>query len=231
MNIIIFEDLNTSNLRPFSINHPSFELKCGAYSNLDRIINCFQEDTNYYLIVRDELKDIVQEKYPRCTVNPPLIPEGRYFNGAAVWNQDNINQVKSGYAFSSSGNLVAFNSNEKIKLDNISETISKVSQVTSDINIEYISYLWDCIDILKQTLELDSKVFENNTPHLEKGCILDDSTGPILLGENVTIKSGAIIKGPIFIDQDSVINEGAKMKGNIIECQKRKIGGKISNTK
>ena len=230
MNIIIFEDLNTSNLRPFSINHPSFELKCGAYSNLDRIINFFQEDTSYYLIVRDELKDIVQEKYPRCTVNPPLIPEGRYFNGAAVWNQDNINQVKSGYAFSSSGNLVAFNSNEKIKLDNISETISKVSQVTSDINVEYISYLWDCIDILKQTLELDSKVFENNTPHLEKGYILDDSTGPILLGENVTIKSGAIIKGPIFIDQDSVINEGAILKGNIIVGPKCKIGGEISNT-
>ncbi len=231
MNIIIFEDLNTSNLRPFSINHPSFELKCGAYSNLDRIINCFQEDTNYYLIVRDELKDIVQEKYPRYTVNPPSIPEGIYLNGAAVWNQDNIKQVSSGYAFSSSGNLVAFNSNEKIKLDNINEIISKVSQVTSDINIEYISYLWDCIDILQQTLELDSKLFKNNEPsNIEAGCILDDKNGPIILGKNITIKAGAIIKGPIFIDQDSIINEGAILKGNIIIGPKCKIGGEISNT-
>ena len=36
MNIIIFEDLNTINLEPFSINHASFELKCGIYSNLNR---------------------------------------------------------------------------------------------------------------------------------------------------------------------------------------------------
>ena len=61
MNIIIFEDYNIKNLYPFSINHSSFELKCGIYSNLDRIVNSFDSDNNYYLIVRDEIKKIVQE--------------------------------------------------------------------------------------------------------------------------------------------------------------------------
>ena len=230
MNIIIFEDLNVSNLKPFSINHPSFELKCGVHSNLDRIINIFEEDTNYYLIVREEIKDLIQEKYPRYTVNPNLIPDGLYLNGAAIWNKKNINQISSGYAFSSSGNLVAFNSNKKIKFEDISSTIKKVSKVTSDLDINYISYLWDCIDNLEKTLVLDSKNFKNNTPHLEKGCILDDSTGPILLGKNVTIKSGAILKGPIFIDQNSTINEGAILKGNIIIGPQCKIGGEVTDT-
>ena len=61
MNIIIFEDHNIQNLRPFSINHASFELKCGIYSNIDRIISIFPQASNYYLIVRDELKDLIQE--------------------------------------------------------------------------------------------------------------------------------------------------------------------------
>ena len=46
MNIIIFEDLNTTNLEPFTINHASFELKCGIYSNLSRITNIFGEIDN-----------------------------------------------------------------------------------------------------------------------------------------------------------------------------------------
>ena len=30
-NIIIYEDSNFENLAPFSINHASFELKCGPF--------------------------------------------------------------------------------------------------------------------------------------------------------------------------------------------------------
>ena len=55
MNIIIFEDHNIQDLYPFSINHSSFELKCGIYSNLERIINSFDNNVNYYFIVRDEI--------------------------------------------------------------------------------------------------------------------------------------------------------------------------------
>ena len=61
MNIIVFEDQNIKDLAPFSINHSSFELKCGIYSNLDRIINSFNADHNYYLIVRDEIKDFINK--------------------------------------------------------------------------------------------------------------------------------------------------------------------------
>ena len=40
-NIIIYEDSNFEKLAPFSINHASFELKCGIFSNLERIIKYF----------------------------------------------------------------------------------------------------------------------------------------------------------------------------------------------
>ena len=86
MNVIIFEDNNVNNLKPFSINHASFEMKTGIYSNLERILNNIKpgidKDINFYLIVRNELKDIIQEKFPKYIVNPEIIPEGLYFNGA-----------------------------------------------------------------------------------------------------------------------------------------------------
>ena len=231
MNIIIFEDLNTTNLEPFTINHASFELKCGIYSNLSRITNIFGESPNYYLIVRDQIKDLVQEKFPRYTVNPTLIPDGIYLNGAAIWNEELLKKISSGYAFSSSGNLVAFNSNNKIDSKDFCDFIQKTSHVTSDIDIHYISYLWDCIKIIKETLIHDAQDFSaNKSTQIEEGCILDDKDGPIILGSNVTIQSGVIIKGPVFIDSGSTINIGARLNKNIIIGPECKIGGEVTNT-
>ena len=249
MNIIIFEDYNIKNLNPFSINHSSFELKCGVYTNLERIINSFDNDTNYYLIVRDELKKIVQERFPRYTVNPKKIPKGIYLNGAALWNEGNINKIKNGYAFSSSGNLISFVSDVSIAYDDINDMIDKTSKVTSDIDIDYISYLWDCIDLFNKYLEFDKKDLSNsyipNSTHIninpdnyyfskgyniEPGCILDASNGPIILSKHVTLEAGSIIKGPIFIDEGSIISNGAKLKGNILIGPYCKVGGEVTDS-
>ena len=251
MNIIVFEDQNIKDLAPFSINHSSFELKCGIYSNLDRIINSFNADHNYYLIVRDEIKDLVQEKFPRYVVNPKKIPQGLYLNGAAIWNKANISKIKNGYAFSSSGNLVSFLSDKSINYKDINDVIIKTSKVTSDIDIDYISYLWDCIDLLDKYLKSDKEFLLKNKPinldknvitinlqdiHLsntctiEPGCVLDATNGPIILKEEVLIESGAIIKGPVFIDQGSIINNGTKLKGKILIGPYCKVGGEVTSS-
>ena len=52
MNVVIFEDTHIENLFPFSINHPSFELRCGIYTNIERIVSCFDENTNFFLVIR-----------------------------------------------------------------------------------------------------------------------------------------------------------------------------------
>ncbi len=250
MNIIIFEDSNTNNLKPFSINHASFEIKCGLYSNLERIINNFNSDDSFYLIVRDELKDLVQERFPRCTVNPKNLPKGLYLNGAVIWNQELFNKIMAGSAFSSSGNLIAFKNDDSISIDNINDEIEKKSNITIEIDADYISYLWDCIDLFSKIVNLDKKnysnlgsssiddknlinkndIFIDQTTNIQIGCILDASNGPIILGKNVTIEAGSILKGPLFIDQNSIISNGAKLKGNILIGPNCKIGGEITNT-
>ena len=251
MNIIIFEDHNVDNLKPFSINHASCEVKCGVYSNLERIINTFNDEANFYLIVRDELKELIQERFPRYTVNPANIPEGLYLNGAVVWNDKLINKVMMGLSFSSSGTLVAFKNNDNVNFDGIKNIINQKSNVTTEIDTYYISYLWECIDLLKIMIDFDkmnfsdskycsiddgigvidkNNIFVDKSTIIELGSILDASNGPIILGENVTVQAGAILKGPIFIDQHSIISNGAKLKGNILIGPNCKIGGEIINT-
>jgi len=259
MNIIIFEDYNIKSLNPFSINHASFELKCGTYTNLERIINSFPENNKFYLIVRDEIKDLIQEKFPKYIVNPKKIPKGLYLNGAAVWSKNIISKIKNGYAFSNSGNLVSFVTSESVMYDNINDIIYNTSKVTSDIEIDYILYLWDCIDLLGKYIEIDkiqlvtdnfygkndfelmakdsniilvngyNNIFITKNCIIEPGTILDSSNGTIII-KNSKIESGSIIKGPILIEEKSVINNGAKLKGNILIGSNCKIGGEITNT-
>ena len=252
MNIIVFEDSNTNNLKPFSINHASFELKCGLYSNLERIINVFNnDDINFYLIVRNELKEIIQEKFPRYTVNPINIPEGLYLNGAVIWNNELINQVMKDISFSSLGNLISFKNN-KINFDDFENIIEKKSKVTTEIDSSYISYLWDCIDLFKSMIKFDKidflklecissfrndinivnidNIFVDKSAIIEAGCILDGSKGPIILGKNVIIESGSILKGPLFIDNNSIVSNGSKLKGNNLIGPHCKVGGELTNT-
>lgn len=251
MNIIIFEDSNVKKLEPFSINHASFEIKCGVYSNLERITDCFNKKDNFYLIVRDELKDLIQERFPKYIINPVNIPEGLCLNGSVVWSSKLLKKIQKDVSFSLNGELVSYNNSKKINFKDFQKTIDKIKNISDDIDINYISYQWDCIDLFKSVMELDKLKFKNNKSTINKdivwqnnsknifthkstiiepGCFLDASCGPIILSKNTLIKSGSVLRGPIFIDEKSIINEGSKIKGNVLIGPNCKIGGEVSSS-
>ena len=84
-NLIIFEDNFTNLLKPFSINHASFELQTGLFSNLERFQNIFN-NKRIIFVIRNEIKILIQEKYPNTIINPDVIPTGECINGCAVIN-------------------------------------------------------------------------------------------------------------------------------------------------
>ena len=117
MNIIIFEDQETSNLEPLTINHASFEIRCGAFTNLERIYRLFPEDSKFYLINREELADITRERFREAIVNPLEIPPGLYLNGATLWNQENKSLIETGKSYSTNGILLAIDHLEVLRLN------------------------------------------------------------------------------------------------------------------
>ena len=115
----------------------------------------------------------------------------------------------------------------------------------------YISYLWDCIDLIPSILNYDmahnvkknklekcddviyikeDNIVIDNSANIEPGSIIDAKNGPVIISKNVIVQSGSIIKGPAFIDQNSLISNGAKLKGNVLIGQTCKIGGEVTNT-
>ena len=76
MIITVFEDNNHSSLFPLNQIRASFELRCGAFTNLERIQNSIQNEDEIQLLVRDEIKEVVQQRYPNFIVNPNVLSKG-----------------------------------------------------------------------------------------------------------------------------------------------------------
>lgn len=63
-----------------------------------------------------------------------------------------------------------------------------------------------------------------------KGCMLDASSGPIFLGEDVNLQMGTIIQGPAAFLKGSTSNLGAKIRPNTTIGPACKVGGEINHS-
>ena len=95
MNYILFEDTFTDNLAPITINHASFEVRCGAFTNIERVENLMESTDKLFLIVRQSLSSLIKERFPNHIVNPDIIPSGLYLNGASIWDSKTIKKLNS----------------------------------------------------------------------------------------------------------------------------------------
>lgn len=251
MNYILFEDLKVDDLRPFSLNHTSFELRCGMYTNIQRVLNIIDPPDKLYLIVRPELENITRERYPNLIINPSIIPSGIMLNGATIWTKKLVESIEVNKVYSSSGRVIAMNREVSTNLDDFYELLKESIQVTLDINVVHIEYLWDLIFSLSETLFNDSieisvddsshtihssaiinkheNIIINSKVDIGAGVVLDSANGPIIIDQGAKIDIGALIQGPIYIGKHTVINPGAKLRGNISIGPVCKIGGELED--
>ena len=239
MKLIIFEDHLTENLKPFSFNHAAFEIKTGLFSNLDRFIDSFPE-YDVYLIVRDDIQDVIKYRFPDYSVNPDIIPCGKCINAKVVWDRKYMELFKN-------ENLLLFSNESEISLEKFN---SKIRQLESNDSIPCINYIWDSIylfnsiikkDFLKvkntELSDIDNVCFINkdfisinNNVNIKPGVIIDATNGPVYISNNVEIDIGALIQGPVFIDKDSYISPGSKIRGGTLIGPNCKVGGEVVNS-
>ena len=241
MNLIIYEDYLTEQIKPFSINHAIFEIKTGLYSNLERFVNSFP---NYkiYLVVRDEIEDVVRYKFPQFIVNPKVLPSAKCINSKVVWSKDYINLF-------SKESLLYFINESSITIDDFNRKVKSLKYRKDDSVIK-IDYIWDAIYLFNELIINDFKKIDNkslkkyddvkfiksNLIHigenvtLKPGVIIDASNGPVFIKDNVTIDLGSLVQGPVLIDNNSYISLGAKIRGGTLIGPNCKIGGEIINS-
>ena len=65
---------------------------------------------------------------------------------------------------------------------------------------------------------------------IKPGAVLDAESGPIIIGENVTIQPNATVQGPCFIGDGSVVLTGVSVRGGSSIGPVCKIGGEIEGS-
>ena len=231
MNYIIFEDSKASNLNPFTLNHASFEIRCGIYSNIERVYNLLSSRDKLYLIVRPVIEDIIRERFPQLVINPKIIPAGLMLNGATVWDRNSIDNLEIDKSYSSKGSLIAINRSISTDFDEFYAFLDNSIQVTLDISVVHINYIWDLIfnlpNILKNDLDKKTSLesltcinqIDGNDNDLLLNChpsVVANNKSNIFIGENIEICAGVILDanaGPILIDKFTKIDIGALIQG------------------
>ena len=218
INIIIYEDNDFNLLKPFTLNHATFELRAGGYTNFERIIKLIQKefsDTNISLAVRDELIQIIKEKYPEYKViNKDTISINKsddknyYLNGSNVYKSiinKEYNEIK--YLWD------VININGECIQSDFKNHYNK----NFDSNLENIAVV-------------NNDNYISKTAKLSPGVVCDASNGPIIICDNVEIGSNTVLEGPLFIGNNSKISPLSLIRGNTSIGPFCKIGGEVSSS-
>lgn len=243
MKLVIFEDQLTDQLKPFSFNHAVFEIKTGLFSNLERFANFFT-DHEIYLIVRDDIKDVVKYRFPDYNINPDIIPPAKCVNSKVVWDNEYIN-------FFDQKNALFFENKFSISIEDFNHKINLIEQ-DSNLNdsILCINYLWDSIYLFNSKIKQDflnlnniptesidnvilinpDSILISKNVSIKPGTIIDATNGPVYINDNTVIDIGSLIQGPVFIDKNSYISPGSKIRGGTLIGPDCKIGGEVTNS-
>jgi len=254
MNVYIFEDQNALNLEPITLTRPSFDIRCGAFTCIRRI-RLFLPDADIHFVVRPEMKELTQEKFPRNDVNPTIAEEGVWLLGNVLWNRDSIkeivnNQVTNFYYDSIliGGHLTKKEGQDWLDIGGPTVQNIPKDKEKKNINCRPIQFLWDAIHETGAQLTSDlfyfkefsapitgsilinkSQIFTHPSITLSPGSVIDASNGPIVIDKNVIIKPMVLLEGPLFLGEGNTVESMTKLTGANSIGPVCRLGGEIHN--
>ena len=233
MKMTVFEDHQALNLEPISVTRAVFDIRCGAETFIERI-NRLNAKKISSLVVRNELADITRENHPGTSVNPDTFVGGIWLNGSVLWSADQIKVIKS------TPETVFFHGEDLVALNLSSDAINKwVSAggplsgkipkgiLKKEIKVQKANYLWDILNWIPETVQEVSEQIPSIP--VDPNMAIDESDGPVIVSENVTIQPFVFLKGPVFIGSGSTITAHSKIEKCIIGPGS-KIGGEVHGT-
>ncbi len=253
MNVYIFEDQRTLNLEPITLTRPAFEIRCGAFTCIERI-SIHLPDSNMYLIVRPELEALTQETYPGNIVNPAIVEEGLWLLGNVLWNNDLIDQIvntKDAEFYQESTFVGAYltevEGRKWMKNEGPSVQDYKSTKEEKNLDCKPIHFLWEAVQETGKQLESDVRFFSDySTPKTDatlingnqilahssvliaQDSVIDASNGPVVLDKNTVIKPMTHLEGPLYLGEGNIVESMTKLKASSIGPVCR-LGGEINN--
>ena len=254
MNIYIFENNRALNLEPITLTRPSFDIRCGALTCIERI-SFLLPDANIHLFVRPELEEVTKETFPENSINPENIDEGIWLLGNALWNEDAVAAIKDqkDSLFFNNHTLIGANLAQDPGKGWMDSGGPLAADLESDnqkinLNINVIEYLWDAITLTNQQTEKDKQflpgfsapeteadlinkenIFAHDSVIISKGAVVDAALGPVIIANDTVVKPLAYLAGPLYIGEHCIVEPMTKIKGGCSIGPVCRLGGEINS--
>ncbi|MEA1972997.1 MAG: putative sugar nucleotidyl transferase [Candidatus Cloacimonadota bacterium] len=258
MEIVLFDDDKISNFYPLTFTRILGDLRCGILKNRQRILAYLNSDKFVY-VMDSSLLDLYKEKHPSWQINEVTKGETLFVNSRIKITKelsDMLLSLDKGGSLSYNSNIVGFkiDINKKQYIDYPSIKILFQSLSHSHLSINpFWNYTWDFIaqnhnqiieDYQDFFYEKDNaiqtelgvsvinpyEVWIGEGTTIKPGVVLDATTGPIIIDEDVSIMANAVIEGPVYIGKKTKIKIGAKIYEGTSIGPICKVGGEIEET-
>ena len=256
MNRLILYSPHRHEWEPINLTRPVFDIKCGLFSFKERLENLLGNRDLDFLLVPDFLEELAKFRFSGHDINPKSLVKGDIvFWGDVLYTAELIEEImslKEGTLVTSAGRRVALIAHDEINtkdLDTLNLQRHEVQSVIPEgiwdiplLNGDMISKDFDIIDDLpafgfapiigsgistsRMELKDPASIYISKGTDIEPFVFLDASEGPIILGEDVSVKSCSIIRGPFFADRAAVIYS-ARISGGCTIGQVSRVGGEI----
>lgn len=232
MHICLFEDATSEDLRPLTDLRPSYDLRTGINTNLERARALFP-DAGVILHTRDLLKEVSLERYDAVVNRIPGELNVLFLNGRLLLKEDDFLQrlrrhlggrdarlwMKDGAA------AAAYVPETHVDIAHgrylSAETFADIPEEEAE-DATLVDRTWHLLDRMHEMIEADYYRLSRGYNVLERpGAEVHESV-TLIEPERIRIEPGARIMpgcvisaadGPVFIDRDAVVMEQAVLRG------------------
>lgn len=251
MQLCFFEDTKFTNFQPLTLTRPVDDLRLGVLTLAQKWAYAL-ETSNYCRMLRPKLNDIFEPGV--IDENETCI----WINSRYVPTQDlieKINDLNEGQCLQAGDTIIAATVSGTVSANWHSTGSTNFNNLFVLETADYpsITHLWDLFLLNGEQIAHDLELIQPATSSnanisdqatlvnaddiyiqdgatVEAGCVLNAQKGPIFIGKNASIMSGAHLRGPIAVCEDSTIKMGARIYSDTTIGPVCKVGGEVSNT-
>lgn len=223
--ICLYEDKHQDNFSPLIDLRALFELRFGCSTFLKKLRALYPREP-FCLWVRDEICELIQEKYPDCLVNQKVEPPALFISASAVlFEQLPVKGEEE--AFVAENRLVGFRLNRAFPY-RAGFPIKQLPRKQKDVRAKVYLYPYEMIADNPEELKREIKGFIgmlamtapkgrmkkaggdelvlSRGAKIHKGAFISTENGPVYLDENSEVRPLSFVQGPCYIGKGTIID-------------------------
>lgn len=241
MQVLLVESANVSGLYPFTDTHCTWELRCGAFTIIERWIRAVP---SAHVTVASDRDTHVRSFVERSRLRTPFTLRPTVIVGGHVLLSPNTMRSIVQVCSEVSHTTLFFCEDEAVAVwmpngfsspADAATLIDKVdvrSVHSIEIPGKVISRLWQCLDLIPDAIMWDSEFLRasgTTNAFIHPSAVLDTSNGPVLVMDEAQVGAMCYVQGPCAIGSGTILKPHTQLLTSAIGPVCR-VSGEVSTT-